>query len=129
MEEELAPTQSMMSWIQGLGIVPAAALTFAIACTLWLVGRRVFDCFRFREPTVVRDLALLLSGPVIAILVSALKVSVGARLYLRGGIDTDFAFIGILDEVQDICLIGMVSFAMGVCSLMLPAKACDQKKG
>jgi hypothetical protein len=121
MEDNAPP--SLIEWLHELGSIPASAFVFALACTAWLVGGRIRGCFRFREPAPVRDIALLLSGPVCTILISIIKLAAGGRAYLRGGLDTDLGFIASLSDVIDLCVAGIVLFAVGLVSLLLPARS------
>ena len=106
-----------------LGPIPGGALLFAMACTIWLVLSRVRRCFRVRGSSTVRDVGLLFSGPVMAILISFVKVAVYARAYLQGGLDVEMGLIASLHDAVRICVIGMSCFAIGICSLMLPTKS------
>ena len=97
-------------------------VVFFAVCTLSLVWTRIRACFQPREATVCRDLALLFSGPVIAVLYFLMKASVAARSLEVGGIDAEFPLIYFMREAEWVCGIALFCFVLGVIACALPAK-------
>ena len=95
---------------------------FSVGCALWLLVTRIQGCFRPRLATPGRDLAFLITGPVCAVLLSAIKAIVAAQSFVRGGMDSEFPLIYGLSSATAICVIALLCFAVGVIAFMLPTK-------
>lgn len=118
--------QTLFGIVSELEPVPAFALLFSIVCTSWLVVSRIRGCFRFHAPNLVRDIALLSTGPVSALLISIIKAAAGIHTFLRPGLDADLVFFHALSEIVGVCYVSIICFVAGVFSIMLPIKADAQ---
>jgi hypothetical protein len=120
MNEHIEP--NLIQLLLGEGPMGLFVLLFSIACTAWLLVSRIRACFRAHRVSTARDLALLFSGPVTAVLYSAIKAIVAAQCYVRGGIDAEHPLIYGLGGAIAICLIALIGFVLGVFAFALPPK-------
>ncbi len=95
-----------------------------IFCTGWLIVRRVIGCFRAGNIEATRDIAQLLAAPIMAILVSIIRVAKGVLAFFTHGLDSDLALFLNLEEASTVCSIALLCFIASSIALMLPQKQC-----
>lgn len=103
------------------GPFPLSALVFVIVCTASLLVTRIRRCIQPLPANPVRDIALLLSGPVVA-LVNPMLNAMSAGPLVSGGIDAGLGIRSALIGPSMITFIGFECFVVGVIACCLPTK-------
>ena len=116
------------SFFEGLrycGTMEAVGMLFGVVCTSMLVMVQIRGCLRPQRPRPARDMAFLISGPVMAILLSLCRAASATMAFMAGGIDADFGLRYGLNDVLTLCGVGSFCFIIGGISLCLPTLPFD----
>lgn len=103
--------------------LPFFAAGFIVFCTIWLLTRRIYGCFRVCRPAPVRDVVLLITGPVCALLLITKQAALGTMTLLGRGIDAEYALLDGLLAPMLVCEIAFWCFVLGVIAFLLPSQA------
>jgi hypothetical protein len=115
--------QTLLSLLRQLGAEQSFCLLFSVGCTVCLLISRIRRCFRHKEVNVTKDLALLITAPVTAILITIIRTITAVQSNMTEGIDTDYPLRYGLATATAYCTVALVCFLLGVISFMLPQKA------
>ena len=116
----LAETHATLLHNGPLGLALGILCIFA---ALWLLVARFIGMFCPMRVDTVREIALLVSGPLLVLLFSVAATTNAVAVYYWGtGVDTDFPLRFGLNGITVLCGLAILSLVTGCIAVCLPRK-------